>query len=1050
MRLKRCICAAALGWLLLATLIGAEYKGQVTFNNLPLPGAIVTASQGEKTVTAVSDAQGAYLFPDLAEGAWSMHAEKPGFGPLKKDVAVGVGLPGAAFEMTMLPLEEMGAVAASGPAPATVTSARPAAAVPASPVPAPATAAPAPAATATPATTTRGAGSAKTPAAPATGFQRTDLNATANAPDLSAEAAGPAPGSDLSQRAADGFLINGSANNANASPFGQSAAFGNNRRSGFHLYTYALSLVDTNSALDARSYSLTGQNTPKPAFNNMTGTFSLGGPLKIPHIIDRNGPQMTLNYSRTENRSPSVLTGLMPTAAERSGDFSQAEAGNPAAIYLPGNPSPQDKLTSISPQAQQLLQYYPQPNFTGSSVYNYQVAVVGNTHTDNVNLRLSRNFMRRNFVSGLLAVSDTRGDSSNIFNFLDLRRSLGINSNISYRRMSGQRYSGTFTYSYSRNSNQALPYFSNRVNVSGAAGIAGNDQSPLYWGPPSLQFNQSQISGLNDGAASVSHNQTNAMAYVGTWSHGRHNLTFGGDFRWQQFNTISESNPRGAFTFTGAATGLTGTATASGFDFADFLLGAPDAAAIAFGNADKYLRAKQPDLYASDDWRVAPGLTLNLGLRWEYASPPTEKYGRLVNLDVGPGFAAIAPVEATGPNALKGTLSGMTYPNSLIRPYYHEIEPRLAFAWRPWPASSLVLRGGYGISYNTGVYQPLVNQMVQQSPLSDAFSVASSAAQPLTLAKFPLPTSATTPTFAVDPNLKVGYVQAWNFQVAKDLPFALQMVAAYSANKGTHQFQAFAPNTYPEGAIGPSGFTYYTAGANSERQAGILQLRRRLHNGFTAQAQYTYSKSIDDASTLGGGGMGGVAQNWLNLTGERGPSSFDQRHLLNLTLQYTSGMGVNGGTLLSGWRGAVAKDWTFMDMINLGTGLPLTPIYASLAPGTGINGTVRADYTGLPLYAAPAGYFLNPAAVAAPLPGQWGNAGVDSMRAPAQFSMSASMQRSFRLNDRFTLSTRIDANNPLNHVAVTGINTTVTSRQFGWPSAVNGMRTVSTTLRLTF
>ena len=60
------------------------------------------------------------------------------------------------------------------------------------------------------------------------------------------------------------------------------------------------------------------------------------------------------------------------------------------------------------------------------------------------------------------------------------------------------------------------------------------------------------------------------------------------------------------------------------------------------------------------------------------------------------------------------------------------------------------------------------------------------------------------------------------------------------------------------------------------------------------------------------------------------------------------------------------------------------------------------------------------------------------------------MQRSFRLNDRFTLSTRIDANNPLNHVAVTGINTTVTSRQFGWPSAVNGMRTVSTTLRLTF
>ena len=161
-------------------------------------------------------------------------------------------------------------------------------------------------------------------------------------------------------------------------------------------------------------------------------------------------------------------------------------------------------------------------------------------------------------------------------------------------------------------------------------------------------------------------------------------------------------------------------------------------------------------------------------------------------------------------------------------------------------------------------------------------------------------------------------------------------------------------------------------------------------------------------------------------------------------------MGVKGGTLLSGWRGLLVKDWTFLSTINLGSGLPLTPIYASIIPGTALNGTVRAEYTGASLYAAPAGYYLNPGAVAAPPPGQWGDAGMRSMRGPDQFSMGASMQRSFRLGERFTLNARIDATNPLNHVVVTGVNAIITSPQFGYPSQVNGMRTVTTTMRLTF
>ena len=101
------------------------------------------------------------------------------------------------------------------------------------------------------------------------------------------------------------------------------------------------------------------------------------------------------------------------------------------------------------------------------------------------------------------------------------------------------------------------------------------------------------------------------------------------------------------------------TGAAAGDDFAGFLLGVPDASQIAFGNADKYLRDNLYDAYITDDWRISPGFTLNAGVRWEYNSPITELYGRLVNLDVAPGFTAVEPVVANDP---LGPLTGEHYP----------------------------------------------------------------------------------------------------------------------------------------------------------------------------------------------------------------------------------------------------------------------------------------------------------------------------------------------------------------------------------------------------
>jgi trimeric autotransporter adhesin len=285
------------------------------------------------------------------------------------------------------------------------------------------------------------------------------------------------------------------------------------------------------------------------------------------------------------------------------------------------------------------------------------------------------------------------------------------------------------------------------------------------------------------------------------------------------------------------------------------------------------------------------------------------------------------------------------------------------------------------------------------------------------------------------------------------LPAGMIMTATYMGIKGTRAVQQFLPNTFPLGPCAgcPSGFSYMTSNGNSTREAGQFQLRRRLRNGFTASAQYVYSKSIDDAA-LGGRGQGQavIAQNWLDLSAERGLSTFDQRHVFTGQVQYTTGMGLAGGTLVNGWRGALMKEWTIAATINAASGTPLTPVYLAAVPGTGVTGSIRPDYTGAPLYDAPPGLNLNPAAYAKPPAGQWGDAGRDSIIGPKQFTMNGSMSRTFRWGDRFNIDLRVDLTNVLNHPTFPSWNTTISSAQFGLPMSANAMRSVQTTLRLRF
>src|SRR4029450_7104733 len=163
------------------------------------------------------------------------------------------------------------------------------------------------------------------------------------------------------------------------------------------------------------------------------------------------------------------------------------------------------------------------------------------------------------------------------------------------------------------------------------------------------------------------------------------------------------------------------------------------------------------------------------------------------------------------------------------------------------------------------------------------------------------------------------------------------------------------PNTYPPAVATPCpscpvGFTYLTSGGRSLRNAGQLQIRRRLRNGLTASAIYTLAKATDDASAFVPSGVDAtstgiaratIAQDWRNLGAEESRSAFDRRHLFVAELQYTTGQGIGGGALMDGKRGRWFKGWTVTSQLVMGSGLPVTPIYLRAVARSCVRGAVH-------------------------------------------------------------------------------------------------------------
>ena len=668
--------------------VASEYHGQVTFGGFPVPGVTITATQGSRKFTTTSDQGGIYSFADLADGTWKIQIEMQLFTPVQAEVTIAPAAPAGKFELTLRPMDQLMAQTKITQTPPSI--------------------------------------------------QPLLLSPTARKPDSAANAPVEIPKApdEQSQQANDGFLVNGSVNNAATSQYSLDRAFGNRRPNSKSLYNGGLMASFGNSAFNARAYSLSGQQFAKPFYNLITGAATVGGPIKIPHLMP-HGPTFFAAYQWTRDQTAQDQTGLVPTIADRTGNLAGVEnsLGQQVTIYNPATGLPfTGNQVPVSSEAQALLALFPLPNILGDPLYNYQVPVLSNSHQDVVQSRLDKTLGRKDQVYGGFNFQSTRADSINLFHFVDTTDTLGINTNINWSHRFSSHFFVHTAYHFSRQRTLIVPNFEGRENVSGEAGIEGNDQDGAEWGPPSLNFS-SGIAGLSDANSAFNRNRTDSFSASASVYRGHHNITVGGDFRKQEYNDLYQQDPRGGFGFTGAATEAPGTsagnAQASGSDLADFLIGIPDTSSLAFGNAAKYFRQPVYDVYATDDWHIISVLTINAGIRWEYGAPMTELDGRLVNLDLTPGFTKAAPVLGSDP---LGPLTGQHYPGSLVRPDYAGFEPRIGLSWRPIPASTVVVRAGYGVYHDTSVYLNSAQQLAQQAPLSTSLNVQNSPTCALTLA----------------------------------------------------------------------------------------------------------------------------------------------------------------------------------------------------------------------------------------------------------------------------------------------------------------------------
>jgi len=619
-------------------------------------------------------------------------------------------------------------------------------------------------------------------------------------------------------------------------------------------------------------------------------------------------------------------------------------------------------------------------------------------------------------------------------------------------------------------------------NVTQELGIPGIMELPAdAWGIPSISI--TGFSGFGDNTEGPYTNRNHALEFNDSvsWIRGRHSLKIGGSLRYDMYNQIGNQFARGNFQFQNIATG---------YAFADYMLGYTQQDESAVALAVTKFRALSQAYYIADTWKLRSNMTFDLGLRYEYTPPWYDANGTLMNASI--------PCHDTTPNvqdlACHPTLvrigSGDVYegtplrfaPNiqvardgrlgdRLISDDKTNFAPRVGWAFNPTEKTSF--RSGAGIFYMQHTGNPrfdmarnlsgrrrdntllLTPDLTFQQPFRGVGSNNDCGVAP------PLVCLTNVYVLGNDPNRSTPYMLQYLFNVQRELDAHTALEVGYLGSHSYRLERMYDWNETIPSAIGsvqsrkpyPEFTKVQEIGnvAEAKYNSMAVKLTRRLHQGLSVLGAYTLSKSEDSGSgirTLGGDTL--FPQDSFCLECEWGLSIFDVRHRFVASVLYELPFGAGKPFLQDGIGGALLGGWQVTTIISKSSGFPRTVFVGTDRSNTG-GGQDRPNVTGsdpnLSGSDQTIAHWFNTDAYALNTVGTWGNAGRNTVIGPGITNLDASIIRNFRLMGNKTLQFRLEAFNALNNPIWNDPNTTLTSPLYG---TINSTRKPMRELQLGF
>ena len=525
------------------------------------------------------------------------------------------------------------------------------------------------------------------------------------------------------------------------------------------------------------------------------------------------------------------------------------------------------------------------------------------------------------------------------------------------------------------------------------------------------------------------------------WVLGRHNLSFGGAFERDRFDSINELNEHGNFTFSGDTTGSALT---------DFMLGRMRTFLQGNGRT-VHERFVLFSLYAQDSFHASSRLTLNFGLRWEPSLPPSDLFNQELNFY--PGAYAAGIRSKVFLNAPPGELfpGDPGFPKNGAKGDWTAIAPRFGFAYDVFGNGKTSLRGGAGIFYDSRINDLYNNNMLSQNPYSSSVNLTTPKgpfSNPYLGITNPFPTpqlaSSTSPfpapvtVVAYDPSgqFTAPTIYNWNLVVERQLIQDWLARIAYVGTRSTHISKdvQLNPAVYIPGSTlsttqrrlfqGYANIEQNSAAVNASYHSLQLTLEKRLSHGLTILANYTFSKSLDDealnknGSEFGQNSYGALPWYFPNSESlDRGPSDFDHTHSFVVSAVWQPK--IPGG--VNPWIKGVFGNWAIGGIGTAQSGDPLTVMTNLDESQTGL-GRDHANYVGGPLLGpgacqniAPCVNYINPTAFALPGIGTFGDTGKGIIRGPGLLNFDLNFSKNIPITERWRLQFRAEFFNIFNH-----------------------------------